>query len=212
MPGAPNRPPEKPVEVPVAPPVPETPAQRALRRLAPSRVALLLEIWKGSPSPELTVPYARAEAAFAAGDYEDAVSALDLLSIRFAEPRWPSFPEPFRRLRVAIPTPVPPHWDPEHGLAPGEREARRAHRAAEDQLALADGTLAWAAAHGVEIGEFAPRLAAARTELGTSGVSVAVYEAIDAFWRAVRERLPDPVGRARAAPSATAAPEPVGDA
>ncbi|MGA8536079.1 MAG: hypothetical protein WB789_01645, partial [Thermoplasmata archaeon] len=95
--------------------VPETPERRALRRLAPSRVALRLDQWKGAPSPDLLTPFEKAEAAYTAGDYTAALQALDQLSIRFAEPRWPTLPEPFRRLRVPIPAPMPPHWDPEHG-------------------------------------------------------------------------------------------------
>ena len=192
MPGAPNRPPEKPAEVPAAPPVPTSPQQRALRRLAPSRVALLLDIWKGAPSPELTVPYEKAEAAYAAGDFENAVSALELLSIRFTEPRWPSLPEPFRRLRVPIPAPTPPHWDPEHGLAPAEREARRAHRAAEDELALADGVVPQAARLGIEVPGLADALASARTTFAREGGSAAFHETMDGVWTSVRERFPPP--------------------
>ncbi|HXY47106.1 MAG TPA: hypothetical protein VEK13_04330 [Thermoplasmata archaeon] len=205
MPGPPNRPPEKTPEAPSTPVVPETPQQKVLRRLAPSRVALRLDLWKGAPSPELTGPYERAEHAFASGDYSSASTALDLLSVRLAEPRWPTLPEPFRRLRVPIPTPVPPHWDPEHNLAPPEREARRARRAADDQLALAIGCLAWASGHGVPTDDLSGGLEEARTLLGTEGVSAAFYERIDAFWTAVRERVPEPKsGGTR--PAAHAAP------
>jgi hypothetical protein len=177
-----------------------------LRRLAPSRVALLLDLWKGAPSPDLTGPYERAERAFASADYSSSSTALDLLSVRFAEPRWPTLPEPFRRLRVPIPAPIPPHWDPEHNLAPPEREARRARRAADDQVALATGCLAWASGHGVPTDDLSRGLEEARTLLGTEGVSAAFYERIDAIWMAVRERVPEPKsgGPRPAAPTAPA--------
>ena len=206
MPGPPNRPPEKTPEAPAAPVVPESAQEKALRRLAPSRVALLLDSWKGAPSPDLLGPFDRAEQAYAAGDFGAANSALDLLSIRFAEPRWPTLAEPFRRLRVAIPVPVPPHGDPEHGLAPPEREARRAQRAADDQLRLVDGVLAWADAHGVAATDLRPKAEEARTLLGTEGVSTAFYERVDAVWTAVRERVPLPKAPAGRAPPPAPAP------
>jgi len=192
MPGAPNRPPETTPPPPVAPPVAEPPGKKVLRRLAPSRVALLLDIWKGAPSPELLTPFSKAEAAYVAQDFPGAVNALDLLSVRFAEPRWPSLPEPFRRLRVPIPAPMPPHWNPDNALAPAEREAKRARDAAEDQLALAAGVVAWAGAHGVDVSDLAPRLDEARAILPTEGASGGFYERIDPIWDAVRERVPLP--------------------
>jgi hypothetical protein len=204
MPGAPNRPPEKAPEAPLPPPVPETPQQHALRRLVPSRVALLLEIWKGAPSPELTGPLSKAEAFYAAADYGNASSELDRLAIRFAEPRWPSLPEPFRFLRVTIPAPMPPHWDPEHALTPPEREARRARRVADEQVALATGSLAWAGHHGVDVTALAPLLDDAKASLAAGGLSPAFYERLDAVWTGLHERLPSPkgVGARPAAPAA----------
>lgn len=202
MPGAPNRPPEKSPEAPSAPPVPASPAALALRRLAPSRVALLLDIWKGSPSPELLVPLERADTAYAAGDFENATSALDLLSVRFTEPRWPTLPEPFRRLRVPIPAPTPPHWDPEHGLSPAERESHRARRTADDQLALAEASAAWAGAHGIDASDLVGPLGEAKTILSTEGASAAFYERIDGVWKTLRERAPFP----RSAPPRPAEP------
>jgi hypothetical protein len=208
MPGAPNRPPEKPPEVPVAPPVPESTQQKVLRRLVPSRVALLLDVWKGSPSPELLGPYEKAEAAYAQADYSNALSALELLSIRFAEPRWPTLPEPFRRLRVPIPTPMPPHWDPDHALSPAEREARRSRRSAEDQVALVDGALAWGSTHGVATADLTTALAEARTILSTEGASAGFFERLDAIWTGLAGRLPAPKGTGpRAAAPAPPAPE-----
>jgi hypothetical protein len=208
MPGAPNRPPETTPAPPPAPPVPETPAQRALRRLAPSRVALLLDAWKGAPSAELTTPFDRAEAAFAAGDFPNALSALDLLSVRFAEPRWPTLPEPFRQLRVPIPAPMPPHWDPEHALPVPEKEARRARRAAEEQVALAEASVAWMSAHQIDTADLAPRIAEAKALLGTEGVVPALYERLDVVWDAVRARVPLPkttAGRPAPPPAPAAA-------
>jgi hypothetical protein len=213
MPGAPNRPPESAPAPPAAPPVPETPAQRVLRRLAPSRVALLLDPWKGAPNADLLTPFDKAEAAFAAGDFPNAVSALDMLSVRFAEPRWPTLPEPFRRLRVPIPAPMPPHWNPEHNLPAEEKEARRARRSADDQLALADASVAWMAAHQLETADLAPRLEEARAVLGTEGIVPAFYERVDAVWEAVRARVPRPKsGTGRPAPAAPAEAAEAGEA
>jgi len=207
MPGAPNRPPESTPAPPPPPVLVEPPDRKVLRRLAPARVALLLDGWKGSPSAELTVPFDKAESAFAAGDFPGALNALDLLSVRFAEPRWPTLPEPFRRLRVPIPAPMPPHWDPDHALAPAEREAKRARREADDQLALADGVLAWAAAHSVDLADVRPAVEEARAILEREGASAGFYERIDRVWDAVRARAPRP--RAPAGrPVPTAAPPP----
>ena len=209
MPGPPNRPPEKAPETPPAPVGPESPADRVLRRLAPSRVALLLDVWKGAPSPELLVPFEKAEAAFASGDFENAASALDLLSVRFTEPRWPTLPEPFRRLRVPIPAPTPPNWDPEHGLPGTERDARRSRRAAEDQVALAEASVAWGAGHGVHVADLSAPLEEARTLLSTEGVSPSFYARIDGIWSALRERSPFPrSGAARPPPAPGPGAEP----
>jgi hypothetical protein len=207
MPGAPNRPPEATPEAPAPVAVPETPQQKALRRLAPSRIALLLDLWKGAPSPELMGPFEKAEHAYAAGEFGAAATSLDLLSIRFAEPRWPSLPEPFRRLRVPIPAPMPPHWDPDHQLAAPQKEAKRAHRAAEDQLALAQGSVAWSKQHALPTDGLDARIEEARTILATEGASPAFYERIDAVWTTIRERAPLPrASTARPAPPPTAEP------
>ena len=192
MPGAPNRPPEKSPTEPPAPPLAESPSERTLRRLAPSRIALLLDIWKGTPSPELLVPFEKADTAYTAGDFENASGALDLLSVRFTEPRWPTLPEPFRRLRVPIPAPTPPHWDPEHGLPPTERESRRTRRTADDQLALAESSVAWASAHGIDTADLAGPVAEAKTILSTEGVSAVFYQRFDGIGKALRERTPFP--------------------
>jgi len=210
MPGAPNRPPEKEPEAPAAPPLPVSPAQQALRRLAPSRVALLLDLWKGAPNPELLAPFEKAETAYAAGDFAGTTTALEHLSVRFAEPRWPTLPEPFRQLRVPIPAPMPPHWNPEHALSPPEREAARARRTADEQLALAAGTVAWATAHHVDTGDLAREVEEARAILGREGLVPGFYERIDAVWNAVLARFPRPkssASAARAAPPPAAEPE-----
>jgi hypothetical protein len=208
MPGAPNRPPDTTPAASPPPPVAEPADRKVLRRLAPSRIALLLDQWKGAPNADLTTPFEKAEAAFAAGDYPNATNALDLLSVRFAEPRWTTLPEPFRFLRVQIPAPMPPHWDPDHALAPAEKEAKRARKFADEQLALAAGCVAWAAAHQIETADLAPRLEEARTILGTEGASAGFYERIDEIWDAVRARAPLPKSAtARPAPAAAPPPE-----
>ncbi len=203
MPGAPNRPPE--VAAPPPPKAAEPPELKVVRRLVPSHVALLLDSWKGPLSPELSGPFEKAESSLAAGDLAGATSALDLLAIRFAEPRWPSLPEPFRRLRVAIPVPVPPHWDPEHEMTTAEREARRARRIADDQLVLAEACVTWAAGHGLETAELRSLVEEARSALGPDGVGEGFYPRIDMLWSRLREQLPRPRTAARAPPPRTAA-------
>ena len=199
MPGAPNRPPEA-TAAPAPPLTPEPPAVKLLRRLVPSHVALLQDAWKGAPPPEILAPFEKAEAAFLASDFATAGSALDLLSIRFAEPRWPTLADPFRRLRVPIPAPVPPHWDPDHGLSPAEKETRRARRAAEDQLALADASVGWAAQHGASVDDLATLVATAKTALSGPGVPAEFYPAVDRVWGDLRGRLPAPKRGAKGSP------------
>jgi len=208
MPGAPNRPPEKTEAAPPPPSVPEPPEKKALRRLVPTRVAMLLDTWKGAPSPDLLGPFRKAEEAFAHGDYATATTSLDLLSVRFAEPRWATLPEPFRLLRVPIPAPVPPHWDPDHALTPAEKEAKKARRAADDQLALAKGCLSWASGHGVETTDLASRVEGAAGRLTEPTGLAPFYEEIDAFWTGLYGRLPAPKsGPSAPAPAAAAEPE-----
>jgi hypothetical protein len=212
MPGPPNRPPERAPEAPLPPAVPESPQQKSLRRLAPSRVALLLDPWKGAPSADLMVPFEKAETAYRAGDFDGSLNALDLLSVRFAEPRWPTLPEPFRRLRVSIPAPMPPHWDPQHGLSVAEKEAIRARRVADEQLALASACVAWAAAHQVSTDDLTRPIEEAKTLLETEGVSAGFYERIDTIWHAIRERVPTPKGSSARVPPPSAAAAEAGEA
>ncbi len=190
-PGAPNRPPEA-AAAPAPPPAPDPPQVRLLRRLVPSHVALLLDLWKGGVPPEVTGPYEKAEAAYHAGDYPTATSALDLLSIRFAEPRWPTLIEPFQKLRVPIIAPVPPHWDPEHALSAPEKEARQGRRLADTQLALAEACVAWASSHGLAADGDAGTVAAAKAALGDGATLAEFYTAVDGLWRALDGRLPPP--------------------
>jgi hypothetical protein len=201
MPGAPNRPPEPTPEPPPPVVVADTPQQKALRRLAPARVALGLDLWKGSPPTDIVVPFEKAEAAYATGDFPGALNALDQLAIRFAEPRWPTMPMPFRELRVPIPAPTPPHWDPEFALSPEERESRRRRRWAETQLALADGVLAWAVAKGIDLGESPQHITAAKELLASGETGPAYFDHLDAVWVLVRERVPVPKALASRTPA-----------
>ena len=193
MPGAPNRPPDL-----SAPPSAaavanvDAPDRRALRRLAPSRVALSLDIWRGAPSPELTQPLERAESAFARGEFREAEEALDQLSVRFAEPRWPSLPESFRGLRVAIPAPQPPQWDPDFALPPEEKEARRARRVATTQLTLARASVRWAAGRPLDLGDVAGELEGAGAAFEAGGSLASLYDILDPIWNALREKVPMP--------------------
>jgi hypothetical protein len=205
VPGAPNSPPKTTAPPPSAAPAPEPPEKKVLRRLVPSRVTLLLDLWKGAPSPDLTGPYEMAEAAFAQGDFAGALSALDRLSVRFAEPRWPILPEPFRSLRVFIFAPMPPHWNPDHALPATEKDAKQARKTAEEQLALARGSLAWASAHGIDASDLAPKVDAAAVHLAEPDGLVPFYAEIDAVWTGLHGRLPAPKGAAARAPPPAAA-------
>ncbi|MCI4325996.1 MAG: hypothetical protein L3K00_09035 [Thermoplasmata archaeon] len=168
------------------------PERKALRRLAPSRVALNLEMWKGAPSPELLAPLVRAEAAFAKGDMLNTEQALDQLSIRFAEPRWPTMPVPFRDLRVAIPAPMPPSWDPDHAAEPAEKDRRKMARLADLQIALVKASTAYAAKRGLPSEDLATHATAAESALAATGPDQAFWDHVDAVWTAVRERFPMP--------------------
>jgi hypothetical protein len=205
MPGAPNRPPE--TGVPAPPPAVDDPAKHVLRRLAPSRVALRLDVWRNAPSPELLKPFNAAESAYAAGDFPGAENALDQLAVRFAEPRWPTMPEPFRRLRVQIPAPMPPAWDPEFSLPGDEKERRKAHRSVEGQVALAEGVVRWASEHGVDLEDPAATVAEARRRFTDSAPDAEVQALVDGLWAVVRARVPAPGGApaARPAPPAESA-------
>lgn len=192
MPGAPNRPPEIEPSPPPAPAQDVAPRRRVVRRLAPARVALQLPLWKGAPSRELVQPLERAEAQLEAGDLAGADSALDQLAVRFAEPRWPTLPEPFRGLRVGIPAPQPPHWDPEFKLSQAEKEASRLRRHAELQLALARATADWAKGRGLELDVPAEAIDGCRAALDADGPGERFWAPIDALWDRVRERVPMP--------------------
>lgn len=200
MPGAPNRPPE--VAAPPPPPRADDPAARVVRRLAPSRVSLRLDLWRPSAPKELVEALAAAEAKFVAGDLRGAESALDQFAVRLAEPRWPTLPEPFKELRVRIPAPQPPHYDPEFTLTPADREARRLAREAATQLALAKACLAWAGAHAVALpGDFATELAAAESELASGGPTERFWAPLDRLWTQVRGAVPMPGAAATPTPA-----------
>jgi hypothetical protein len=201
MPGAPNSPPKQTDAPP--PPVVVPPERKALRRLGPCRVALNLEMWKGAPSPELVDPLVRAETAYANADWVNTEQALDQLSIRFAEPRWPTMPVPFRDLRVAIPAPMPPSWDPDHAAEPAEKERRKMARFAELQVALAKATAAYATKRGVPSDDLTAHATAAESALASAGPDQAFWDQIDSLWTAVRERFPMPTR-----PAAPRAPPP----
>ncbi len=209
MPGAPNRPPEPgappPAVAPAAAPAVD-PAHRVVRRLAPARVALRLDLWKGQVPLELFTPFDRAEQAFQAADYAGADSQLDLLAVRLAEPRWPSLPVPFRDLRVAIVQPTPPNWDPESALPPAERQVLKGRRHAESQLALATGSLAWAGGHGIDTADLTVVLETARAALVAAGPGEAFWTPLDEVWAALRGRVPAPTPAPSRRPAPVDAP------
>jgi hypothetical protein len=153
---------------------------------------LHLDLWKGAPSKELVQPLESAEASFTAGDIPHAEGSLDQLAVRFAEPRWPTLPAPFKGLRQEIPPPMPPSWDPDNALSAPEREGKKMHRFAELQLKLAEASVAWAGAHGIAITDLATPLQDAQTRFPVEGASAMFWADIDRIWVAVRERVPMP--------------------
>jgi hypothetical protein len=206
MPGAPNRPPET---VPDAPPPPppglDGAARKALRRLVPSRVALKLDLWKGTVAADLFAPFDRADKAYQAGDYVNAESGLDQLAVRFAEPRWPTLPGAFRELRVSIPQPQPPSWDPEFSLPAPERDAKKMRRYADTQVALLGASLDWATGKGIDVTDLAPALSGAKETLAREGATEPFWALVDQAWTGLAPRVPAPVPVApRVAPVATA--------
>ncbi|MCI4346247.1 MAG: hypothetical protein L3K07_05790 [Thermoplasmata archaeon] len=203
MPGAPNKPPE--TAAAAAPVVADSTAV-LVRRLVPSRIALRLDTWRRPLSAELLTPYANAEAALARGELEIASGYLDQLAIRFAEPRWPTLPEPFLVLRVKVIRPQPPHWDPDHALSPEEKESRKVRREGEAQLKLARGALEAEGRKGTKIDDLAADLAAAEAALA-AGPAGAFWSPLDRLWATLRERVPIPNAGAR-----TAAPNPATEA
>ena len=189
MPGAPNRPPEN---EPAAPPPPEDPGRRVLRRLVPSIVALRLPIWKGTPSRELVQPLRKAHDAYRARDFGTAEGALDQLAVRFAEPRWPTLPDPFKGLRVAVIAPQPPHWNPDHALTPTEREARQARRKVDWMATLAEAVVDSEARAGTAVDDLRPIIAEAKNALTATGAPAEFYERVHPVWERLLERLPLP--------------------
>jgi hypothetical protein len=207
MPGAPNKPPD--IEAPPAPasPPPGDKQQQAFRRLAPDRLVLRLPIWRGAPNADLLKPLERAVATLAAGEFADAEKALDQFSVRLAEPRWPTIPEPWVRLRVPIPAPQPPHWDPDFKLAPGDREAKKNREWAQTQLRLAKGAIEFAPSLNVDLTDVQSCVAEAQTIFDRDGATPEFWAPLDRLWEAVQSRvsLPSPAA-ARVAPPAKLPP------
>jgi hypothetical protein len=206
MPGAPNKPPE--IEAPPAPALPSggDKRQHAIRRLAPARLVLRLPIWRGAPNADLVKPLERVAATLAAGEYPDAEKALDQFCVRLAEPRWPTIPEPWIRMRVPIPAPQPPHWDPDFRLSPPDREAKKNREWAQTQLLLAQGALEIAPSLSVDLTDVQPSVADARAVFDREGVTDAFWAPIDRLWEAVESRVPLPAPAARSAPPAKLPP------
>jgi hypothetical protein len=205
MPGAPNRPPETGEPAP-APAVPEdVHSRKIVRRLAPDRIVLSLELWKGAPGVDLIAPYDKAETLYLAGDLAGADSALDLLSVRLAEPRWPSLPAPWRDLRVSIPAPQPPQWDPEFSLSPAEKETKKLRREADKNLALLTAALDWLGKRSIAVDDLRPEIVQAQEALAGQGPAEPFWAIVDRTWTTIRERTPSPP---RAAPRAPPPPQP----
>jgi hypothetical protein len=201
LPGAPNKPPDL-----ESPPVPASPPpgdkmQHAVRRLAPDRLVLRLPIWRGAPNIDLLKPLERVAVTLAAGEFPDAEKALDQFSVRLAEPRWPTIPEPWVRLRVPIPAPQPPHWDPDFKLTPADREAKKNREWAHTQLLLAKGALDLAPSLNVDLSDVQSSVAEAQTVFDRDGATAEFWAPLDRLWDAVQSRVPLPSpGAARTAP------------
>jgi hypothetical protein len=207
VPGAPNKPPE--IDAPpaaVAPPAGDK-RQHAVRRLAPARLVLRLPIWRGAPNADLIRPLERVASTLAAGEFPDAEKALDQFSVRLAEPRWPTIPEPWVRLRVPIPAPQPPHWDPDFKLSPTDREAKKNREWAQTQLLLAKGALELAPSLNVDLSDVHSVVTDAQAIFDREGASPEFWTTLDRLWEAVEGRVPLPSpAAARAAPPAKLPP------
>jgi hypothetical protein len=207
LPGAPNKPP-----TPDAAPVPESPPagdkrQHAIRRLAPARLVLRLPIWRGAPNADLVRPLERVAASLTAGEFPDAEKALDQFSVRLAEPRWPTIPEPWVRLRVPIPAPQPPHWDPDFQLAPADRETKKNREWAHTQLLLAKGAIDLAPSLSLDLADVQPTVAEAQAVFDRDGPTAEFWAPLDRLWDAVERRVPLPTpAPSRAAPPAKLPP------
>ena len=206
MPGAPNKPPD--VDAP--PPTPTLggdKVQIALRRLAPGRIVLKLPIWRGAPNVDLVKPLERAATTLAAGEFPDTEKALDQFAVRLAEPRWPTIPEPWNRMRVSIPAPQPPHWDPDAKLLPADREAKKARHWAETQLLLAKAAVELAPSLSIDLTDMQASVVEAQTIFDREGASAGFWTPLDRLWETVRDRVPLPApGAARTAPPAKLPP------
>jgi hypothetical protein len=207
MPGAPNKPPELAATSPAAAGPEEARRRQVLRRLGPARAVLRLEVFRGAPHPDLVKPVERAESLFVASDFLNADLALDQFAVRLAEPRWPTLPEPFRRLRVEIARPQPPHWDPDHALSAAEKDTKKARGFAELQLLVATACVERGPSLGADLASFGPALDGARRLLESEGATDAFWAPIDELWSAVRDRIALPASAAtRPVPAAPLPP------
>ncbi len=207
MPGAPNKPPTIDSPPAAAPPEQGEKRQHALRRLSPDRLVLRLPIWRGPPSLDLVRPLERVAQSITAGEFPDAEKALDQFSVRLAEPRWPTIPEPWVRLRVSIPAPQPPHWNPDNQLSPADRDAKHAREWADTQLRLLRATFELAPSLKVDLADVASCVDEAQSALEQDGPSPAFWAPVDRVWDAVESRVGLPaVAAARPAPPAKLPP------
>lgn len=207
MPGAPNKPPDLEAPPPAVSPPAGDKRQHALRRLAPARMVLRLPIWRGAPHGDLVKPLERVATTMAAGEFPDAEKALDQFSVRLAEPRWPTIPEPWIRLRTAIPAPQPPHWDPDFKLAAADREVKRNQEWGRNQLLLAKGALELAPTLPVDLADVEASVTEAQAVFDRNGPTPEFWAALDRLWEAVESRVPLPTPAVvRAAPPAKLPP------
>ncbi|MCI4340503.1 MAG: hypothetical protein L3J73_04480, partial [Thermoplasmata archaeon] len=114
---------------------------------------------------------------------------------------------PFKRLRVEIPQPQPPQWDPDHALPAADKETKRLAREADMHRDLALASIAWGSTHQVDLSDLTPCVERAQATLASAGPGDAFWADIDSFWQAVRTRVPMPKAAGRSAvPAAPAAP------
>jgi hypothetical protein len=164
-------------------------------------------MWRGAPNADLVKPLERVATALAAEEFPDAEKALDQFAVRLAEPRWPTIPEPWVRLRVAIPAPQPPHWDPDFKLSPADREVKKNREWAQTQLLLAKGALELAPTLGVDLTEVQAGIAEAQAVFDRDGPTAEFWTPLDRLWEVVQSRVPLPSpATARPAPPAKLPP------
>ena len=123
MPGAPNRPPKIEATEPTGPTPPRAAWSGAWRPMP--RRARIWTSGRGPRPPSSSCCSSAPRRTSPPATSSTASSSLDQLAVRFAEPRWPTMPMPFQRLRVEIPPRCRRTGTPISPSPPPEKERRR---------------------------------------------------------------------------------------